>query len=182
MLGRKHTHITKQKIRAKLYGRRWMPIRLCLICGKDGVRSGRQFCSRECSGKSRLGKSTWMKGKKHTESAKRKISLCHKGKRPHNYGKPNLTGRGENCHLWKGGVTEINAKVRTSIEYRNWRRKVFKRDNYTCQECKKRGGNIFAHHKKDFALYQNLRFKVSNGITLCLLCHKKTDSYPKNLH
>jgi len=182
MLGRKHTHITKQKIRAKLIGRRWRPVRNCLICGKDGVRKDRKYCSQECSGKARLGKVTWMKGKKHTEIAKKMISEAHKGKRPPNFGKPNFKGRGKNCHLWRGGVTKLSAKVRTSIEYKNWRRKVFERDNYTCQVCQKRGGNIFAHHKKDFASYQHLRFKVLNGITLCLLCHKKTDSYPKNLH
>lgn len=182
MLGKKHSPVTKQKIRAKLSGRRWKPVRLCLICGKDGVRAGRKYCSKVCYGIAERGRITWMKGKKHSQESREKIGLAKKGKHPPNYGKPNYNGRGENCHLWKGGVTKESAKIRTSLEYKNWRRSVFERDDYTCQECGKRGGNLYAHHQKDFALHQHLRFDISNGITLCLLCHKKTDNYPKNLH
>src|SRR3990167_5702824 len=34
---------------------------------------------------------------------------------------------GEKSHLWKGGITSINAKVRTSFEYKLWRKSVFER-------------------------------------------------------
>jgi len=182
MLNKKHSDETKQKIQAKLLGRCWKPVRLCLICGEDGVRPGRKYCSEECYGISRKGIITWMKGKTHTDKSRSKISKSHKGKTPHNYGKPNYKGRGENCHLWKGGLTKEGVRIRTSIEYKNWRRLVFSRDNFTCQDCGKRGGEKHAHHIKDFATNPELRFDVSNGITLCPECHKKTDNYPKNLH
>jgi len=181
MLGKKHSDITKQKIRAKLIGRRWRPIRLCPICGKDGVRVGRKYCSQKCYGISERGKISPMKGKKFGAEFRKKVSEAKKGKRPHNYGKPNYKGRGKNCHLWKGGVTKLNAQVRTSIEYKNWRRAVFERDDYTCQKCEERNGDKEVHHIKSFAQHPELRFKVSNGITLCPSCHKQTDTYLKNL-
>ena len=61
---------------------------------------------------------------------------------------------------------------RRSGEYADWRKKVFERDDYTCQMCGKRGGKLNAHHIKEYAKYPNLRYEVSNGVTLCEKCHK----------
>jgi len=63
------------------------------------------------------------------------------------------------------------------IEDREWRQKIFERDNYTCRMCKIRGGKLEAHHIKPFKKHPELRFGLENGITLCEDCHKKTDSY-----
>src|SRR5690606_4425180 len=60
-----------------------------------------------------------------------------------------------------------------SPEYKKWRTAVFKRDKYTCRWCKKRKRYLQAHHIKKYADYPRLRFSVSNGISLCLSCHKK---------
>ena len=120
-----------------------------------------------------------MKGKKYglgyqcSEETKRKISIAHKGK-------PKLFNRGENSNFWKGGITPINAKIRTSLEYKIWRRAVFERDNYTCVWCGKKGVYIEADHIKPFAHYPELRFAIDNGRTLCKSCHKTTDTYKGN--
>lgn len=58
-------------------------------------------------------------------------------------------------------------------EYAEWRKKVFERDEYTCQVCGKVGGKLNAHHIREYARYPYLRYEVSNGITLCEKCHKK---------
>lgn len=63
---------------------------------------------------------------------------------------------------------------RRSKEYCDWRKAVYERDDYRCQECGERGGRLNAHHIKPYAFYPDLRYDLSNGITLCISCHKKT--------
>ena len=78
-------------------------------------------------------------------------------------------------------ITPINIKIRSSLEYKLWRRAVFERDNYNCIWCgNNKGGNLNADHIKSFALYPELRFAIDNGRTLCIDCHKTTESYLKN--
>lgn len=78
---------------------------------------------------------------------------------------------GENSHLWKGGITPENRKIRDSIEYKQWRNSVFEKDNYTCQCCEQYGGKLQAHHINNFSDFPELRFDINNGITLCSDCH-----------
>lgn len=59
-----------------------------------------------------------------------------------------------------------------------WRKAIFTRDNYTCQECKNQGGNLHAHHKKPWAEFPELRYDEDNGETLCVLCH--SNRHPEN--
>ena len=84
--------------------------------------------------------------------------------------------RGSSNSNWVGesGLTRRNALIRESVEFQEWRDKVFTRDDYTCRHCAKRGGDLHAHHIKQFAKYPNLRFDVGNGLTLCVDCHRKT--------
>lgn len=69
-------------------------------------------------------------------------------------------------------IQEKESKSRNCAEYAEWRKFVFKRDNYTCQMCGKRGGSLNAHHIKPWAKYPDFRFDKENGITLCEQCHK----------
>ena len=61
---------------------------------------------------------------------------------------------------------------RRTAEYREWRRSVYERDNYTCMLCGQRGGDLNAHHIKPYALYPEHRYELDNGITLCVDCHR----------
>ena len=72
-----------------------------------------------------------------------------------------------------GGVSTKDMLVRASGEYVAWRKGVFERDNYTCQNCGARGGKLEAHHIKSFAKYPELRLELSNGVTLCKSYHRK---------
>ena len=64
--------------------------------------------------------------------------------------------RGKKNPNWKGGITPLVEMIRDLPEYENWRIAVFKKDNYTCQECFKRGGNLHVHHNnKSFAIILN---------------------------
>lgn len=78
---------------------------------------------------------------------------------------------------WKGGITDAGRKIRNSMQSRAWRRAVIARDNNTCQECGSTEKGLHVHHIKPFSVFPNLRFEVSNGITLCARCHRKTDSF-----
>jgi len=72
---------------------------------------------------------------------------------------------------WKGGIYKTNRDVRRSPIYKRWQISIYKRDKYRCQLC---GGsnNLNANHIKRFSEYPELRFEISNGITLCFNCHK----------
>ena len=53
-----------------------------------------------------------------------------------------------------------------------WRKKVFERDNYTCQCCKDNsGGNLRAHHYINYSENKELQLNIDNGICLCNTCH-----------
>jgi len=85
---------------------------------------------------------------------------------------------GDKCHLWKGGVTAENERIRKSARYKIWRESVYKRDDYTCQICSRRGGiTLNSDHIKPFAFFPELRFELDNGRTLCVDCHRKTDTF-----
>ena len=59
----------------------------------------------------------------------------------------------------------------------DWRLAVFERDDYTCRHCGQRGGRLQAHHIQPYKKHPELRHDLDNGLTLCIECHKKTDSF-----
>lgn len=103
-----------------------------------------------------------MLGKHHTVHTRLNLSIMR---------------RGPNGSNWQGGICESTELLRHTVEYKIWREEVFRRDNYTCKECGRRGGRLHPHHIRSFARFPELRFEVSNGITFCEDCHKKTDNF-----
>lgn len=169
----------------------------------SSIRNGRgKFCSRRCGKlghkqsketiEKRILKNT---GKKRSNDTKQKMSFSQKGKKhPHSEdtkrkialtlskvrkGIPQIHFRGEKNVNWKGGITPVNLQIRGSLEYKLWRKSVFERDGYSCVWCKIKGDgkNLNADHIKPFSLFPELRFAIDNGRTLCIDCHKKTDTY-----
>lgn len=93
--------------------------------------------------------------------------------------------KGSNSPSWKGGVTPINKLLRFNNVYKEWRIKVFLRDNYLCKKCGK-GGSLQAHHLNNFSSHPELRYALDNGQTLCLSCHlafhKLYGNYNNTMH
>lgn len=90
--------------------------------------------------------------------------------------------KGEKNHFWRGGIYPEHRRIRNTVEYRLWREAIFERDNYTCVWCGLRSAKgvkaiLNADHIKPFAHYPELRFALDNGRSLCIECHKKTDTY-----
>ena len=130
-----------------------------------------RFCSRQCQIKIVLPNGYWFGKKRPKSKMGNAIKTMFKSK----------DVRGSANKNWKGGITPISKKIRNSLEYKEWRETIFKRDNYTCILCgNNQSGNLNADHIKPFALYPELRFNLSNGRTLCIECHKKTSSYLNN--
>lgn len=81
--------------------------------------------------------------------------------------------------------------LRKSAKYNLWRERIFKRDNFTCQLCEKRGGKLQADHIKPYVLiiqengietYEQALacselWSLDNGRTLCRPCHYKTPTF-----
>lgn len=126
------------------------------------------------------------KGYKQTEEHRKNLSKSQTGvKRKRLKMKPqSLEHRtkisksrlGDKHWNWQGGKTQEIQKLRTSLEYKEWRKSVFIRDGFKCVLCDKKG-YLEADHIKPFAHYPKLRFKLSNGRTLCKDCHKNTPTY-----
>lgn len=134
----------------------------------------------------------------------RKLKISVALKKVHGDGLFDYTNRpkGEKHHWWKGGASNFFQILENSYEYNQWRTSIFIRDKKTCQECGSKN-KINAHHIKALSeLYQNflreysqfspiddshtliklaITYKpfwdISNGITLCEVCHRKTDNF-----
>lgn len=180
-----------------------MPTIICKNCGIEvdawPYEVGRKnFCSRKCNcsfnfkGKSHNRPNTHWIGRKHTPESIEKIKENRKGIRasittefkkgstPWNKGIERADMSGEKHHNWQGGITKESFKIRNSFLYKQWRKSVLERDNYTCQICgekEKVSGKLEADHIKQFAYFPELRFDINNGRTLCKDCHKQTDTY-----
>lgn len=90
--------------------------------------------------------------------------------------------RGENNWKWKGGVNMRDKHSLFNPDYVNWRTDVFTRDNFKCKiankDCK---GQLQAHHILPWRDYEELRYNVNNGITLCLAHHPRRRAEEKRL-
>lgn len=85
---------------------------------------------------------------------------------------------GEENPNWRGGRCTERHALQSRKEYKEWRKAIFERDNYTCVICgDNQGGNLNADHIKPYALYPELVHDIDNGRTLCIPCHKETPTY-----
>jgi len=152
----------------------------CLSC--RGIfhprTSERKFCSKECANKAYSELKRYPR--KQLECKFCNIIFTHKTTYKKIYcsnecfkkGKTYIDV-GERSGGWKGGITLQSARLRGLLEFDLWRNAVFIRDNWTCQKCGQRGGELNVHHIHNFADFPQLRTAIENGATLCISHHKE---------
>ena len=114
------------------------------------------------------GKPNGRLGYKHTSETIEKIRLARSKQNP-----PVPAG----FKYFNKNKTKESIILRMSLFYKKWRETIFIRDAYTCQECGQVGGKLNVDHIKSFARFPELRFDINNGRTLCVDCHRKTDTW-----
>lgn len=164
----------------------------CFICGKEKFFSPceikeRNFCSISCGSKfTKNGR--FKKGTKCSEEAKKNLSKKHirykykyeiteetRKKMIENARVRNEKGIncGENNYRWIKDRSKLKKQDRRNDSaYKDWRKQIYKRDNYKCkintEEC---SGRIEAHHILRWRDHPELRYEVNNGILLCRFHH-----------
>lgn len=155
-------------------------LRVCGECEKEfwifraWLRGGKagKYCSRICAEKNRPPQKNYrvecicvICGGKYivrryrqfiTKCCSRRCQRIHCGR----------LNSGENHPNWKGGISSRSWKAK------KWERVVKKRDGYVCTVCSSKEG-IQAHHIKRWEEYPELRYNISNGVTLCGQHHAK---------
>lgn len=166
MIGKRASVETVEKMRSKQL----------LICSDPEERKKRSERAKK------LGIGKWMKGRKNTpflvkakEEAKKR-----KGKKYSEIYGGKIKGeiearkrRVSNKARFIGVPKKVGRpKHNGTGQYARWRKKVFERDEFTCQRCGKKGGFLHAHHIKLWSKFPKFRYTVSNGKTLCAVpCH-----------
>ncbi len=174
---------------------------------EEGIEKMKANSPRYWLGKKRPNIAKMMRDRVVSDETRKKMSMSSKGLSrspktmfkkeniPWNKGKKGLqvawnkgisNGLGGDKHPnWKGGITPIIMRLRGSLEYKEWRKRVFERDGYKCVLCgDDKGGNLEADHNPipfSFLVDQfrdnlddcDLLWSVGNGRTLCRDCHSK---------
>jgi hypothetical protein len=88
---------------------------------------------------------------------------------------------GENNWRWNPGLTEEERernKSRASFpDQKEWKKKVYKRDGYSCVVCgSSKSNTLRAHHLDGYNWCVEKRTDVSNGVTLCEQHHSEFHS------
>ena len=178
----------------------------CLVCChtfkvKPYRMAKAKYCSSECYGKTckgKIPKSAFLKGQHISPNTQYKSGTSHryygissgaKGKHWNlslesrerqskaRKGEIKLEMRGKKHWNWQGGKRTLRRQAMSRVEYKDWRRQCMKRDDFTCQECGQYSGLLQVDHIKPWALFPELRYILSNGRTLCLKCHRATDTW-----
>lgn len=186
----KHTKSTPAYIAKRGLGWNWKGGRHCMDCGVVISRKiGRCvscYLKYTISEEGRKNNPRWKGGHANCELCGKKLgalkSEVKSGKSKGRCKKCCLVGRKKSMShrirlsLVNGGSGDVFSN-RWTIAYKDWRSSVFRRDDFTCQFCGRRGGDLEADHILPWSTHPEFRFNINNGRTLCKPCHTTTDTY-----
>lgn len=78
---------------------------------------------------------------------------------------------GDKNHRWKGGITPERQRLQKEIST-ELRQQIYKRDDFTCRLCYRRGGTLELHHIIPCYQDKTLFFEPTNLVTICADCHR----------
>lgn len=76
---------------------------------------------------------------------------------------------------WRGGI-QLKHPERNRYPAKMWVKAVKDRDGWACVECKSTG-RLHAHHIERWKDRPELRYELSNGVTLCHDCHLRAHGW-----
>lgn len=181
MFGRTHTPEVKQQLREALKVTR--KSKSFKEAHLEAMNRPEVKSTLSAQAKQRTGTANPFFGRRHSTSTKAAISKANQGR-----------FRGSKGSNWQGGKTKLALLIRNSEPAIRWRKAVFERDKYTCQSCGKKGGPLQADHIRPFAAILKAHrvgslddafecedlWDLGNGRTLCVHCHRETDSFAGN--
>lgn len=97
------------------------------------------------------------------------------------------SNKGEKNGRWISDRSKLKTSGNSNLDrrssaYSNWRREVWKRDNFKCKinnsNCL---GRLETHHILGWTEYPELRYDINNGITLCHAHHPRKRAEEKRL-
>ena len=164
--------------------------RSCVVCGKEfqavPARVNAKLCSNACryiyQGMTRKGANNgrWLGAKRkkkckqcgvefrfYTATRKFCSAKCTKLGQKRYYGKEHPRSN--------PGSKRRGAKGNSAAQQK-WAAQVLLRDNATCRHCGISDVKMHAHHVLPWKQYPDLRTDVSNGLTLCVKCHRAVHS------
>lgn len=125
---------------------------------------------------------------------RKRMSEAHKGNKGYWTGKKRILteewkkkigigNTGEKNGRWISDRTKLVKKQkRNDSAYYAWAMSVKRRDNWKCKihnkDCK---GKVIAHHILPWREYEELRYNINNGITLCQAHHPRRRAEEKRL-
>ena len=125
-------------------------------------------------------------GVKASDELRKKLSKAHIGQYVSEETRKKLSEahKGENHWNWKEDRKSLKKSEKKHLDgqYRDWMNGVKNRDEWKCrisdENCK---GRIEAHHILNWIDYPELRYSLTNGITLCQAHHPKGRAKEKRL-
>ncbi len=129
----------------------------------------------DASAQAEAARHTWT-GRKHRPESLAKMRAAAQGPRPNLRGSRNgMSGRtGPLNPNYKDGSSPERQRLYASGEWNAVATRVYARDGGRCVQCgaaKKGPRSLHVHHIRSWGDYPELRFELSNLITLCRECH-----------